>query len=181
MGLLENTIGAMIGSRMGGDDGLAPSQGSGSSAYAPLATALIGLLAAKAATGGFGNLGSLFGGNQTSPVPPAGQPVPQAPPSQPQSGAGGLLSGLGGLFSQFQQSGHGDLMNSWVGSGQNAPANPNQISQALGPDTLRELAQRLGLPESEVAARLSRELPQVVDKLTPQGRLPTHDEVSSWR
>ena len=178
MGLLENTIGAMIGSRMGGNGGLAPSQGSGSSAYAPLATALIGLLAAKAATGGFGNL---FGGSSPNQTAPQNQSVPQAPPSQAQSGAGGLLSGLGGLFSQFQQSGHGDLMNSWVGSGQNAPANPNQIAQALGPDTLRELAQRLGLPESEVAARLSQELPQVVDKLTPQGRLPTHDEVSAWR
>ena len=174
MGLLENTIGAMIGSRIGGGGGMS-SQNSGSSAYAPLATALIGLLAAKAMTGGFGNLGGMLGGGGQ-----ASQPTPQAQPQQ-QSGAGGLLSGLGGLLTQFQQSGQGNLVNSWVGTGQNAPATPNQISQALGPDTVRELAQRTGLPEDQVAAQLSQELPQVVDKLTPNGRLPTHEEASAWR
>ncbi len=174
MGLLENTIGAMIGTRMGGGGG-APSQGSGGSAYAPLATALIGLLAAKAMTGGFGNLGGMLGGGDQ-----ARQPTPQGQPQQ-QSGAGGLLSGLGGLLNQFQQSGQGNLMNSWIGSGQNAPTTPNQISQALGPDTLRELAQRTGLPEDQVASQLSQELPRVVDKLTPEGRLPTHEEASAWR
>lgn len=181
MGLLENSIGAMIGSRMGGGGGGGSSLGSGASVYAPMATALIGLLAAKAATGGFGDLGSMFGGGNKAPqAKPQGQGQVQGQPQQ-QSGAGGLLGGLGGLFSQFQQSGHGDLMNSWVGTGPNAPAQPQQISQALGPDTLRDLSQRLGLPESEVAARLSQELPEVVDKLTPQGRMPTHEEVSAWR
>lgn len=173
MGLLENSIGAMIGNRMGGDGDVPTS--SGSSAYAPLATALIGLLAAKAMTGGFGNLGGMLGGGAQAP-----QPTPQGQPQQ-QSPAGGLLSGLGGLLHQFQQNGQGNLANSWVGTGQNAPASPNQISQALGPDTIRELAQRLGLPEDEVASRLSKELPQVVDKLTPNGRLPTHEEASTWR
>ncbi len=193
MGLLENTIGAMIGRRMGGDDqGAAPSGGMGP--YGPLAGALLAMLAAKAATGGFGDLGGLLGGGK--PQTPSSQaPTPQSPPggapsqggqflpqAQPdtQTGAGGLLSGLGGLLNQFQQNGHGNVAQSWVGNGQNAPATSTQITQALGPDTIRELAQRLGLPEEEVASRLSQELPQVVDKLTPQGRLPTHDEASAW-
>lgn len=191
MGLLENTIGAMIGRQMGGSDaGMSPAAagGGGSSAYAPLAGALLAMLAAKAATGGFGDLGSLLGGGAKQPQPQA--TVPQAPRPQsggsflPQgqdaAGAGGLLSGLGGLLNQFQQSGHGNVAQSWVGPGQNQSASPGQITQALGPDTIRELAQRLGMSEDEVSSRLSKELPQVVDKLTPQGRLPTHDEASAW-
>ena len=177
MGLLENTIGAMIGS--GGGRSQAPS--SGGSPYGALATALIGLLAVKAATGGFGNLGGMLGGQAApagQPAQPQGQGQGQAQPAQ--APGGGLLSGLGGLLQQFQQNGHGNLMNSWVGTGQNTPASPNQISQALGPDTVRQLAQQTGVPEDQVAAQLSEELPHVVDKLTPQGRLPTHDEVSAW-
>lgn len=169
MGLLENTIGAMIG-RHSGEAQNAPS--SGSSPYAPLAAALIAMLAAKAMTGGFGDL---LGGHQQAPQ---GGTPPATP--QPPAGAGGLLAGLGGLLNQFQQSGHGSLVQSWIGGGQNALATPVQISQALGPDALRELARRAGIPEDQVAAQLSHELPQLVDKLTPQGRLPTHEEASAW-
>lgn len=186
MGLLENTIGAMIGRRMdGGDAG--PSPSGGGSPYAPLAGALLAMLAAKAATGGFGDLGGLFGGGKPAdPAQPSPQPVPspaQIPPSsagQDQVGAGGLLTGLGGLLNHFQQNGQGQIAQSWVQPGPNQPATPGQITQALGPDTIRELAQRLGIPEDQVAARLSQELPQVVDKLTPQGRLPTHQEALAW-
>lgn len=172
MGLLENTIGAMFGRPSGGD-----AQGaSGSSPYPVLVTALIGLLAAKAATGGFGNLGGLLGGSQAPGTPTAPQPG-QTPPAAP---GGGLLSGLGGLLNQFQQSGHGGLIESWIGSGHNAPATPGQVTQALGPDTVQELSQKTGLSAQEVASQLSQELPAVIDKLTPQGRLPTPDEVSAW-
>lgn len=174
MGLLENSIGAMFGRGSGSGDG--PSFGS--APYAPLATALIGLVAAKAMTGGFGNLGSLFGGQsnptQTAPT----QPVPQQAP-EPQGG-GGLLAGLGGLMHQFQQNGHGEVAQSWVGSGQNATVNPSQVSQAIGPDLIRQLAAKTGKSEQEVLQQLSQELPGMVDKLTPGGRLPTHDEASSW-
>lgn len=178
MGLLENTIGAMIG-RHSGDVSSGPSpSASGASPYGVLATALIGLLAAKAATGGFGDLGGLMGGKT-----PAGGTQPTPPPGADTSGSagGGLLGGLGGLFNQFQQSGHGNLVNSWVGTGQNHAATPTQMKQALDPETIRELAQKTGMSEEEVAARLSQELPQVVDKLTPQGRMPTNDEISAWR
>lgn len=178
MGLLENTIGAMIG-RHSGDVSSEPSpSASGASPYGVLATALIGLLAAKAATGGFGDLGGLMGGrapaggNQPSPAPGAGASG---------SAGGGLLGGLGGLLNQFQQSGHGNLVNSWVGSGQNHPATPTQVKQALDQETIRELAQKTGMSEEEIMARLSHELPQVVDKLTPQGRMPTDAEISAWR
>ena len=175
MGLLENSIGAMFGRGSGDSD--APSFGS--APYAPLATALIGLVAAKAMTGGFGNLGGLLGGQGNQPA--SSQPQ-QGYPQQTQEpqGAGGLLAGLGGLFHQFQQNGQGAAMQSWVGTGQNAPANAGQVSQAIGPDMIRQLAQKTGMSEQQVAQQLSQELPGIVDKLTPQGRLPTHEEASSW-
>ncbi len=171
MGLLENTIGAMIGRNLGGGGSdPAPQPSSGGNPYGVLATALIGLLAAKAMTGGF----SHSGGQTGQPAPAPAQPPEQA-------GPGGLLSGLGGLLSQFQNNGHGNLVNSWVGAGENAPATPGQISQALGPETVNELAQRTGVPAEQIASQLSQELPGIIDKLTPNGRLPTHDESSAWR
>ena len=173
MGLLENTIGAMVGNSSGGN--AAPSA-SGSSPYPVLVTALIGLLAAKAATGGFGNLGGLMGGGQ-APVAPAAPQPGQPPATAP---GGGLLSGLGGLLTQFQQAGHGGLIESWIGSGHNAPTTPGQVTQALGPETVQGLSQKTGLSAQEVASQLSQELPGVIDRLTPHGRLPTHDEVSAW-
>jgi uncharacterized protein YidB (DUF937 family) len=100
---------------------------------------------------------------------------PAAPPSRDQSGD--LLGGLGGLLSQFQQKGLGDVMNSWIGSGQNQPISPNQLGSALGPQIIKILAQKSGLSEQEITSHLSQILPNVVDKLTPNGRLPTQPEL----
>jgi uncharacterized protein YidB (DUF937 family) len=98
--------------------------------------------------------------------------------SQPQSTAGGLLSGLGGLLDKLQQGGLSNATNSWVGSGQNQPVSSNQLSSALGPDIIKALAQRSGLSEEDVGKQLSQVLPGLVDKLTPNGRLPTVAELS---
>ena len=108
----------------------------------------------------------------------AGQPA--AAGSQPTSneGAGGLLGGLGGLLEKFQQGGLGNVTNSWIGSGQNQPVSPNQVGSALGPNTIKTLAQQSGLSEDELTKQLSQVLPGVVDKLTPNGRLPTLAELS---
>ena len=108
----------------------------------------------------------------------AGQPA--AAGSQPTSneGAGGLLGGLGGLLEKFQQGGLGNVTNSWIGSGQNQPVSPNQVGSALGPDIIKTLAQQSGLSEDELTKQLSKVLPGVVDKLTPNGRLPTLAELS---
>jgi uncharacterized protein YidB (DUF937 family) len=88
-----------------------------------------------------------------------------------QQGGGGL-GGLGGLMSKMQQSGLGDVMNSWVSTGQNMPISPDQLSSVLGNDALSGLAKQLGLGQGEVAGQLSQMLPQVVDKLTPNGQMP---------
>jgi uncharacterized protein YidB (DUF937 family) len=93
-------------------------------------------------------------------------------------GAGGLLGGLGGLLNKLQQGGLGNVTNSWVGSGQYQPVSPGQLGSALGPNIIKTLAQQSGLPEDELTKQLSQLLPGVVDKLTPNGRLPTEAEFS---
>jgi uncharacterized protein YidB (DUF937 family) len=91
--------------------------------------------------------------------------------------AGGLLSGgLGELVDRFKQSGHGETAESWVGTGPNKPVTPPQLEQAIGPEVLETLSKKTGLSREELLARLSRELPDAVDKYTPQGRLPTETD-----
>jgi uncharacterized protein YidB (DUF937 family) len=105
-----------------------------------------------------------------------------APTSSPASDkdAGRLLGGLGGLLEKLQQSGHGEVTKSWIGSGQNQPISPGSLGSALGPSIIKALAEKTGLSEQEVTAQLSQILPGFVDKLTPQGRLPTHDELARF-
>ena len=106
--------------------------------------------------GGLGGLGGLLGGLGGA-------------------GAGGLLSGgLGELMDRFKQNGHGETAESWVGTGPNKEVAPDQLEQAIGPDVLENLTQQTGLSREEILSRLSRELPQAVDKYTPEGRIPTH-------
>jgi uncharacterized protein YidB (DUF937 family) len=104
-------------------------------------------------------------------------------PSQPTSGegSGGLLGGLGGLLNKLQQGGLSSAANSWVGSGQNQPVSPGQLGSALGPSIIKMLAQQSGLSEDELTKQLSQVLPGVVDKLTPNGRLPTAAELSQMK
>ena len=106
-------------------------------------------------------------------------PAPGASPA-PSVDAGGLLGGLGGLLEKLQQGGLGEVAKSWVGSGQNQPISPGPLGSALGPSIVKALAEKTGLSEQEVAAQLSQVLPGFVDKLTPQGRLPTHEELARF-
>jgi uncharacterized protein YidB (DUF937 family) len=128
----------------------------------PLMLALLGLLAS----------GALFRGGGASPAESRG--------SQPTSdeGVGGLLGGLGGLLDKLQKGGLASAASSWVGSGQNQPVSPGQLGSALGPDVIKMLAARTGLPEEELTKQLSQILPGVVNNLTPAGRLPTLAELS---
>jgi uncharacterized protein YidB (DUF937 family) len=95
------------------------------------------------------------------------------------AGAGGLLSsGLGELVDRFKQSGQGDTAESWVKTGPNKPCTAAQLEQAVGPETLTTLSEQTGLSRQELVSRLCRELPEAVDKYTPQGRIPTESELS---
>lgn len=77
--------------------------------------------------------------------------------------------GLEGLVAQFQKGGLGEIVQSWVSTGPNLPISPEQLGQALGPDTLSQL----GAGGQDILGPLSKLLPQVVDGLTPNGQLPT--------
>ena len=93
--------------------------------------------------------------------------------------AGSVLSGgLNDLLKQFQQSGHSDTANSWVGTGPNKEIAPNDLAGALGADKISALMTQSGMSRDDLLQGLSQYLPQVVDQLTPQGRLPTEQEVA---
>ena len=70
------------------------------------------------------------------------------------------------------------MAESWVGHGPNKDVAPHQLEQAIGPDVLATLSQQTGLSRDELLARLSRELPQAVDKYTPEGRIPSETELA---
>lgn len=168
----------------------------------PSMTALLGLLAVA----GYQNrdkISEWFGGlgQQASPPPgsrPTGVPQTEAPQTgaPTQSGGlagvleqlrgslggsspGGILSGgLTELIDRFRQNGQGETADSWVRTGPNQPINPSQLEGAIGPDVLETLSRQTGLSRQELLARLSRELPDAVDRYTPQGRIPSDAEFS---
>jgi uncharacterized protein YidB (DUF937 family) len=93
--------------------------------------------------------------------------------------AGSILSGgLGDLIKQFQQNGQGDKADSWVAKGPNKPLSSTELEQALGQERIDWLTQQTGMSREELLEGLSRELPDAVDKLTPEGRLPTKQEAA---
>ena len=157
----------------------------------PSMTALLGLLALA----GYQNrdkLAELLGGGQGSPAPAGAGSAPGSSSSMAGGlggGLGGLLggllgnqrsaapgnflnSGLGEMLERFHQAGHGSAAQSWVNQGPNQEIAPHHLEQAIGPDVLATLTQRTGLSREELLSRLSRELPQAVDRYTPDGRIP---------
>ncbi len=139
----------------------------------PSMTALLGLLALA----GYQNrdkLAEMLGGKQGAPGQTGlGGLLGQLSGGLGAGGVGGLLSGgLGELVERFKQSGQADAFDSWVSTGPNKQIAPSQVEQAIGPEVLETLSKQTGLSREEILARLSRELPEAVDKYTPQGRLP---------
>jgi uncharacterized protein YidB (DUF937 family) len=114
-----------------------------------------------------GSLGSAIGG-QT----PQGNPMMQAAMALLAGGQQGGAGGLADLVSSFTQGGLGDVVQSWIGTGQNLPISPDQLQQVLGGDTLAGLAKQLGLSQEDASQGLAGLLPQIVDQLTPQGQMP---------
>ena len=99
------------------------------------------------------------------------------------NGALGMLEKMGGvdgLVKKFQQSGMGDVASSWVGTGENKSIQPEQLANVLGKDQVAELAQQAGIPESQGASVLSKVLPAMVDKLTPEGKVPESSNLATW-
>jgi uncharacterized protein YidB (DUF937 family) len=128
----------------------------------PSLTALLGLVAVA----GYQNRDKI--GEFVKGLSGGHAPVAAAPAQIP----GGIGGALGGLLDQFTKNGHGDVAGSWVGTGQNAAVNGGQLSQALGPDLVAMIAKQTGMSPDDLLARLAQTLPQVVDGLTPNGRIP---------
>jgi len=83
--------------------------------------------------------------------------------------------GLNGLIESFTKNGLGDIIASWVGTGKNLPISPDQITQALGQGKLGAMATQAGLSTGDLSKQLANILPGLVDKLTPQGKVPEGD------
>jgi uncharacterized protein YidB (DUF937 family) len=152
----------------------------------PAMTALLALLAFA----GYQNrdkLADLLRGVRRNPGAPS--QVPQGGTGEALPGnLGGALSGksIGDLLSgglrdlvdAFTQRGHGDLAESWVGRGPNKQIAPPELEKAIGSDVLENLSKLTGLSREEILSRLSKHLPEAVDKYTPEGRVPTAIELS---
>lgn len=93
--------------------------------------------------------------------------------SDPQNG------GLQGLIQSFQQGGLGDIVNSWVSTGQNLPISAEQIQSVLGNSSLGNIAAQLGLNTEQASGSLASMLPQLIDSLTPNGEVPQGGDLMS--
>jgi uncharacterized protein YidB (DUF937 family) len=183
MGLLDVLNGMQQGPR--GPSNPGAQSGGGMS---PMTMAILALLAYKAV--------KHLGGSQ-----PGATPAPAPSPGNVNAGAGGgglgdllkgglggllaggaagsvISGGLGDLLKQFQQNGHGDVASSWIGSGPNKAISPNDLAKALGADQINSLATQSGISRDELLSGLSQQLPDVIDQLTPDGRIPTEHEAA---
>lgn len=89
----------------------------------------------------------------------------------------GGSGGLGGLIGAFQKKGMGDMISSWISTGPNPPITATQLTDVLGGDTVGQFARKAGVPEAEAGSILAGLLPNVIDKLTPEGKLPDNDSL----
>jgi len=189
MGLLDVINGMQQGPR-----GPSTPSSQSSGGMSPMTMAILGLLAWKA-------FKHLTASSPGATAPSAPQPAPPPGGSIAGGGMGGGLGdilkgplggmlggaaagsvisgGLGDVLKQLQQGGHGETANSWVGKGENKAIAPGDLASALGADQIDSLASQSGLSRNDLLDGLSKYLPQVIDHLTPDGRLPTDDEVSS--
>jgi uncharacterized protein YidB (DUF937 family) len=133
-------------------------------------------------------LGGLFGGKPGgAPNAAGGKPGGSLSDLIP-GGLGGLLGGaaagtvlsggLGNILKELQDSGHGRAAQSWVGTGPNQDIAPHDLANALGNDTLTALSEQTGMTQQDLLTGLSQHLPDLIDQLTPNGRLPTNEEAS---
>ena len=91
-----------------------------------------------------------------------------------------LNGGLGKVLQDLQRSGQGRAAQSWVGRGENEQIAPDDLASALGADTISALTQQTGMSRDDLLQGLSQNLPEFVDQLTPDGRLPSDAEAQRW-
>jgi uncharacterized protein YidB (DUF937 family) len=178
MGLLDELLGGMA-EGAGGRGADRPAQG-GAGGMGGVVTALLPVVLAMLANRGGGAqrgggiedlLGQVLGGGRQGGG--MGDLLGQVLGGGRGAGApGGGMGGLGELLDQFQRAGFGDQARSWVGAGQNQAITPDVIAKVFGRDGLSAIAARAGVSETEASVGLSQLLPEVVDRVTPQGQVP---------
>lgn len=142
----------------------------------PITLALAGLVAYRTLKGK-GRLADMLGTNGAAAA--SGSGAGASP-----GGLGGLLSagglsgGLKDLLDRFRQSGHEQTAQSWVSTGSNQPIAPHDLEHVLGEERLQWLMEQTGLPKDQLLNGLSGALPDAIDKLTPNGRVPTDEEIA---
>jgi uncharacterized protein YidB (DUF937 family) len=170
--MLDKLIGAALQGLAGGGQG-----GGGS----PIMNIIMQLLmqqmsGGRQQAGGLGGiLGGLLGGGRSSPSG-GGNPL---------EALAGMLAGggqqgggaLGQLLQQFQGAGLSREADSWVSTGPNIPLSPDALTRVFGREKLQGLAQEHGMDLGSVLHGLSQQLPEVVNQMTPQGRLPQSNEL----
>lgn len=132
-------------------------------------TAVISALGAKLAKGRSPIVAALMMLLVTKMLSKGADNQPEAQPGVTPAEQSG---GLGDLIEKFRRGGLEDVIKSWIGTGPNRSIAPNQLQQALGPDTVAHLERETGMPRDDLLSQLSRLLPEVIDKLTPDGKLP---------
>ena len=130
-------------------------------------------------------IGSLLGGTAGGASSPMGSILSSMLGSGQQGGmmnsgaAGGLGGGgLGGLLQQFQNAGLGHVAQSWVGNGPNQPVSPDQLQNVFGQGRVNDMATQAGMQPGDFLSQLSQHLPNVVNGMTPDGRLPDEGTMS---
>lgn len=169
-------LGDLLGQVLGGGSGQQPQSGvptqqpqsSGGlgglgSGMNPILIAVLGMLASRA-------VGGMLNRGDASSSAPADGAAPGQEPAGQGAEAGG---GFGGLFDQFRQGGLGSALDSWVGKGENQPINGGQLEQMLGKDAIHDLAAKLGISDADASHQMAQVLPDVVDRLTPDGQTPS--------
>jgi uncharacterized protein YidB (DUF937 family) len=87
-------------------------------------------------------------------------------------GSSGSQGGLSAIVAKLQQAGFGDQVKSWLGNGQNLPITAQQLQEVLGNETVRQLAARYNIPVDQITQILAHQIPNAVDKASPDGKLP---------
>jgi uncharacterized protein YidB (DUF937 family) len=195
-GSLGDLLGGILGGGAAGGRGAGQAGGGGS-----LGDLLGGILGGQAGghgagPAGGGSLGDLLGGILGGQAPggaaPGGAPAGGGSPAGGGNlgdllgpAAGGVLGnllngGLRNLVRDMQVNGHGREVQSWVGNGPNEDISENDLANAIGADDIDHLAQQTGIPRDQLLSELRQYLPGAIDKMTPQGQLPSDEESSRW-
>jgi uncharacterized protein YidB (DUF937 family) len=177
MGLLDDLLGGLTIPKTGGRAQQQPTRAGGGGAgmsqvLIALMPVVLGMLANRGSGGGAPTQRNLAPGAGGGIGDVLGQVLGGG------AGGGGAAGGLGGLLEQLQRTGFSEQADSWVGRGANKPISPDAMTQIFGRDGLEQISRQAGISEDEASQGLSQLLPEVVDRMTPEGEVPEADALA---